>query len=66
MVETVLSVCNLRKSYTSKAGTVHALQALSFDIQKGKSLAIVGESGSGKTTVAMVVAKLFSLGLKTC
>jgi ABC-type glutathione transport system ATPase component len=60
MVETVLSVCNLRKSYASQVGTVHALQSLSFDIQKGKSLAIVGESGSGKTTAAMVVAKLIA------
>ena len=35
-----------------------ALDAVSFDLQQGGSLAIVGESGSGKTTSARIIAGL--------
>ncbi|MBT9458140.1 MAG: ATP-binding cassette domain-containing protein [Burkholderiaceae bacterium] len=58
MVEAVVSVQGLRKSYAGKHGRVQALQGLDFTLRPGKSLAIVGESGSGKTTAAMCVAKL--------
>ncbi|MFH7042531.1 ABC transporter ATP-binding protein [Paucibacter sp. JuS9] len=56
MVEPVLSVRGLRKSY----GPVKALRGLDLELQPGRSLAIVGESGSGKTTAAMCIAKLVS------
>jgi len=37
---------------------VHAVDGVSFDIPKGRALAIVGESGSGKTTTALSVMRL--------
>ena len=39
-------------------GKAKALDAVSFSIQKGRTLAVVGESGSGKSTVAKVITGL--------
>ena len=40
------------------AGWVKAVENVSFQIEKGKTLGLVGESGCGKTTVARLVLKL--------
>ena len=60
-----LSVKNLSKTYSKRSGflntktsTIHALNNVSFDLDKGKCLAIVGESGSGKSTLAKIMMKL--------
>ena len=50
----VLSVRGLRKVF----GTQVAVDAVTFDLLPGRSLAIVGESGSGKTTVARMIVGL--------
>ena len=41
-----------------RAGTVHAVDGVSFQVRRGETLGLVGESGCGKTTVARTVVRL--------
>ncbi|MCD4790118.1 MAG: ATP-binding cassette domain-containing protein [Bacteroidales bacterium] len=50
-METVLSIKNLNKNY----GKIHAVQNLSFDIEKGNVFGILGPNGSGKTTTLGII-----------
>jgi peptide/nickel transport system ATP-binding protein len=61
----LLQVTGLSKRYAlprahplAPAGTVPALDDVSFTLQAGKTLGIVGESGSGKSTLARLVMAL--------
>ena len=47
-----LRVENLRVEYVSGGKTVHAVNDVSFDLERGKTLGLVGETGAGKTTIA--------------
>lgn len=53
-MEKLLKVINVSKKYENQSG--NALSNVSFEIEKGKLLAIVGESGSGKTTLLKLLA----------
>ncbi|MFZ3393603.1 oligopeptide/dipeptide ABC transporter ATP-binding protein [Rhodococcus sp. 7Tela_A2] len=55
----LLSVRNLVVEYdTGRAGKVHAVSDVSFDVRRGETLGVVGESGCGKSTVAKAVMQL--------
>ena len=54
----MLRVENLVKYFNTPAGTVHAVDDVSFTIEKGKTVGVVGESGCGKTTLGRTVLRL--------
>ena len=47
-----------RGLFSRVAGKVHAVDGISFQVQKGQTLGLVGESGCGKTTVGKTILKL--------
>ena len=55
----VLSIKDLSVTFRGEKGQdFHAVKDVSFDVHKGKALAIVGESGSGKSVTALSILKL--------
>ncbi len=58
MSENLLEVKNLQVSFKTFFGEVEAVRDVSFEVKKGKTLAIVGESGCGKSVTAGAIMKL--------
>ena len=54
----LLEVKNLRVSYHTYAGEVQSVRGISFDLNRGESIAIVGESGCGKTVTSKSIMGL--------
>jgi oligopeptide transport system ATP-binding protein len=56
----LLSVRNLTVEFSTEAGIVTAVDAVSFDLHAGEILALVGESGCGKSATALALLRLIS------
>ncbi|MCL2400286.1 MAG: ATP-binding cassette domain-containing protein [Defluviitaleaceae bacterium] len=54
----LLEVKNLKKYFDTPKGPLHAVDDVSFKINKGETLGLVGESGCGKSTTGRVVLRL--------
>ena len=49
----ILDVKDLKTVFRTRAGEVHAVNSVSFDLKPGELLGVVGESGSGKSVTMM-------------
>ena len=58
MSEVLLDVKGLKKYFPTKRGMLHAVDDVSFTIEKGKTLGVVGESGCGKSTTGRAILRL--------
>ena len=54
----LLQVKQLQTSFNTEGGKIRALDGVSFQVEKGKTLAVVGESGCGKSVTAMSIMGL--------
>ena len=58
MSDNLLEVRNLKKYFKTPKGMLHAVDDVSFTIERGKTLGIVGESGCGKSTTGRCIMRL--------
>ena len=56
----LLEVDNLHTSFFTDAGEVKAVNGVTFNLEKGKTLGIVGESGSGKSVTAYSIMQILA------
>ena len=54
-MDKILEVKNLKISFRTSAGTLKAVRDISFDLERGRTMAIVGESGSGKSVTSKAI-----------
>ena len=54
----LLDVQHLKKYFSTPGGNLHAVDDVSFQIERGKTLGVVGESGCGKSTIGRTVLRL--------
>jgi len=57
-VSVLLEVKNLKKYFNTSKGLLHAVDDITFSIDKGKTLGVVGESGCGKSTLGRTLVHL--------
>jgi oligopeptide/dipeptide ABC transporter ATP-binding protein len=61
MSDVVLDIQDLRTYFQSKMGWVKAVDGISYQLCKGRTLGLVGESGSGKSVSALSILKLLDM-----
>jgi len=54
----ILEVQNLKKYFDTPRGKLHAVDDISFQLERGKTLGVVGESGCGKSTLGRTLLHL--------
>ena len=66
-METVIEVQNLRREYRTRSGvfrrrieTIHAVQDISFQVQRGEIFGLLGQNGAGKTTTIKMLTTLLA------
>ena len=58
MADIILEVKDLTKHFKTKKGLLHAVDGVSFTLERGKTLGLVGESGCGKSTTGRTILRL--------
>jgi oligopeptide/dipeptide ABC transporter ATP-binding protein len=58
MTDYILEVRGLTTEFITRAGTITAVRDVSFQIERGSTLALVGESGSGKSVTSLSIMRL--------
>ena len=58
MSDVLLDVKHLKKYFSTPDGMLHAVDDVSFSIDRGKTLGVVGESGCGKSTTGRAILRL--------
>jgi oligopeptide/dipeptide ABC transporter ATP-binding protein len=57
MSQALLSIENLSVRFKTYAGTIHAVNSMSFDVRPGEIFGLVGESGCGKSVTGLAVVR---------
>ena len=60
MTATLLSVRDLKVSYSVGGGIIDAVDGATFDVPRSSIVGLVGESGCGKTTVARALTRVMA------
>lgn len=58
MSEKLIEAIGLKKYFKTKRGMLHAVDDITFTIDRGKTLGVVGESGCGKSTTGRAILRL--------
>jgi oligopeptide/dipeptide ABC transporter ATP-binding protein len=53
-----LSVRDLVVEYTAEGQVIHAVNGVSFDLERGRTFGLVGETGAGKTSIAKAILRI--------